>query len=76
MDLEHAHLRERDETGDGIDAVLGLQEKEERSCKRGGWIVPDRWIYAGGPIYMTATNVLTLEVYYRYENAFGGAKRN
>src|SRR5262245_19564485 len=58
------------------EAVLGLQEKEERSCKRGGWIVSDRWgLVAGGPIYTTAINVLTLEVYYRYENAFGGGKR-
>ncbi|HET6201578.1 MAG TPA: prenyltransferase/squalene oxidase repeat-containing protein [Planctomycetota bacterium] len=56
------------------EAVLGLQEKEERSCRRGGWIVGDRWCYAGGPIYSTAINVLTLEVFYRYENAFGGAK--
>jgi hypothetical protein len=39
-------------------------------------MVPDRWSYDGGPIYTTAINVLTLEVYYRYENAFGGAKRN
>ncbi|MGH7149984.1 MAG: hypothetical protein ACREIU_04775, partial [Planctomycetota bacterium] len=58
------------------DALLGLQEKDERSCKRGGWIVSDRWgLVSGGPIYTTAINVLTLEVYYRYENAFGGGKR-
>jgi hypothetical protein len=38
----------------------------------------DRWgNYSGaGPLYNTAINVLTLEVYYRYENAFGGSKRN
>jgi hypothetical protein len=38
----------------------------------------DRWgNYSGcGPLYNTALNVLTLEVYYRYENAFGGSKRN
>ncbi len=59
-----------------VDAVIGLQDTQERSCNRGGWIQPDRWAYAGGPIYSTAINVLTLEVYYRYENAFGGGKRN
>jgi hypothetical protein len=59
-----------------VDAVLGLQDHKERACTNGGWMVPDRWAYDGGPIYTTALNVLTLEVYYRYENAFGGSKRN
>ena len=36
---------------------------------------PDRWAYAGGPIYSTAINVLTLEVYYRYASVFGSEKR-
>jgi hypothetical protein len=58
------------------DTVMALQENtDERLCRRGGWLAPDRWCHAGGPIYATAINVLTLEVYYRYENAFGGAKR-
>lgn len=59
-----------------VESVISLQNTEERSCRRGGWIALDRWAYTGGPIYTTAINVLTLEVYYRYENAFGGAKRN
>jgi hypothetical protein len=58
-----------------VDALLALQDHTERACTNGGWITPDRWSYAGGPIYTTALNVLTLEVYYRYENAFGGARR-
>jgi beta-lactamase regulating signal transducer with metallopeptidase domain len=53
-----------------VDAVLALQDHTERDCKNGGWMVPDRWSYGGGPLYTTALNVLTLEVYYRYENAF------
>jgi hypothetical protein len=55
------------------DAVLSLQDKNQEPdvCTRGGWLVGDRWCYAGGPIYATAINVLTLEVYYRYANAFG-----
>jgi len=54
-------------------ALLGLQDSnaERDVCSRGGWLRPDRWSYAGGPIYSTALNVLTLEVYYRYPNAFG-----
>jgi len=59
------------------DAVLLLQDKnkEDDVCTRGGWLVLDRWSYAGGPIYTTSINVLTLEVYYRYANAFGSAKK-
>jgi hypothetical protein len=60
-----------------VDAVLGLQDKTKGACSNGGWMVPDRWsLDHGGPLYATALNVLTLEVYYRYENAFGGHKRN
>jgi len=55
------------------EAVISLQDKNQEPdvCTRGGWLVGDRWCYAGGPIYATAVNVLTLEVYYRYANAFG-----
>ncbi len=53
-----------------IETLLPLQD-EGNTCARGSWTTPDRWSYAGGPIYRTAINVLTLEVYYRYENAFG-----
>jgi hypothetical protein len=59
-----------------VDCVTGLQDHTERVCRNGGWVDGDRWNYAGGPVYTTAINTLTLEVYYRYENAFGGAKRN
>jgi hypothetical protein len=58
-----------------VDALLALQDKKERSCTNGGWMDLDRWAYDhGGPLYTTAINVLTLEVYYRYENAFGAVK--
>ncbi len=60
-----------------LDALLPLQSKSDRTCDRGGWMAPDRWsLEHGGPLYATALNALTLEVYYRYPNAFGGAKRN
>lgn len=55
-------------------AVLDLQE-QGRGCGEGGWLVPDRWCHSGGPIYATALNVLTLEVYYRYQNAFSAARK-
>ena len=58
-----------------VDAVLVLQDHTERDCRNGGWMVRDRWTYDGGPVYTTALNTLTLEVYYRYENAFGNSQR-
>jgi hypothetical protein len=58
-----------------VDAVLAIQDHTERACTNGGWMDMDRWaIDHGGPLYTTAINVLTLEVYYRYENAFGSVK--
>jgi hypothetical protein len=58
-------------------AILELQDEnqEQDACSRGGWLVDDRWSHAGRALYNTAINVLTLEVYYRYENAFEGGKR-
>ena len=56
-----------------VRAVLGLQESRRGSCAGGGWTRNDRWASASGAgaVYDTALNVLTLEVYYRYPNAFG-----
>jgi hypothetical protein len=55
-----------------LGAVLPLQDHTEGACTNGGWVVSDRWgSYSGaGPLYNTALNVLTLEVYYRYDNVF------
>jgi hypothetical protein len=54
-----------------LDAIQPLQDDTKGACSSGSWPTPDRWSLAAGPIYRTAINVLTLEVYYRYENAFG-----
>lgn len=59
-----------------IEAILPIQNesKERDVCSRGGWLDPDRWGgHTGHSLYSTALNVLTLQVYYRYENAFGVA---
>ena len=56
-----------------VDAILrpAGQDQERDVCSRGGWLDNDRWGGTGHALYNTALNVLTLEVYYRYENAFG-----
>jgi hypothetical protein len=57
------------------DAVLASQSIAPGQCSSGGFVQPDTWSYGVGPVYSTAINVLTLEVYYRYENAFAAAKK-
>jgi hypothetical protein len=57
-----------------IESILSLQDatKAKNVCAHGGWLENDRWGgHTGYALYSTAINVLTLEVYYRYENAFG-----
>ncbi len=41
---------------------------------QGSWNPADRWSTEGGRVYVTALNALTLEVYYRYANVFGGRR--
>ncbi len=58
------------------NALVPTQKVKKDGCTDGSWDVDvDRWGFEGGRVYTTAINVLTLEVYYRYENAFGGGKR-
>jgi prenyltransferase/squalene oxidase-like repeat protein len=61
-----------------VDSILALQDKSKDRdvCNRGGWLTDDRWSSHGRALYNTAINVLTLEVYYRYENAFGSSARD
>jgi hypothetical protein len=57
-------------------AIVPTQKTKKDGCQDGSWDSEvDRWGFEGGRVYATAINVLTLEVYYRYENAFGGGKR-
>jgi hypothetical protein len=44
-----------------VECAMKVQDRTEGSCSNGGWTIGDRWHYAGGPIYCTAINVLTLE---------------
>ncbi len=58
-----------------VEALTSTQSHDSKTCHDGGWLAPDRWCHSGGPIYATAINVLTAEVYYRYANAFGARRR-
>jgi hypothetical protein len=44
-----------------VSHLLALQDKAESERTRGAWLTGDRWAYAGGPLYTTALNALTLE---------------
>jgi len=56
-----------------VAALLKLQDRtrENDVCARGGWLQEARGNRRGRALYNTALNVLTLEVYYRFENVFG-----
>ena len=60
-----------------VASLLPLQEPPRRkdACARGGWLQDARGNRRGRALYNTALNVLTLEVYYRFENVFGAAAR-
>ncbi|MBI5367422.1 MAG: terpene cyclase/mutase family protein [Planctomycetes bacterium] len=58
-----------------VDALVKNQATAKDQCAAGSWDSDDRWGFEGGRVYATALNVLTLEVYYRYDSAFGGGKR-
>jgi hypothetical protein len=58
------------------DAVLASQSTAPMQCATGGFLQPDMWTFDVGPVYSTAINVLTLETYYRYENAFAAGNKS
>jgi hypothetical protein len=53
-------------------ALVKNQNAAPTGCRAGSWEPVDRWSPEGGRVYATAINALTLEVYYRYANVFGG----
>ncbi len=50
-------------------AVLSGQQTARDGHETGSWDAVSRWSRIGGRVYTTAINALTLEVYYRYDNA-------
>ena len=57
------------------NALVDNQNKKATGCKYGSWEPIARWCGEGGRVYGTAINALTLEVYYRYANVFGGGSK-
>ena len=56
-------------------ALVPTQSRRADGCADGSWDpAVDRWGFAGGRVYATAINVLTLEVFYRYERVFGAQR--
>ena len=56
------------------NAIVPHQKGRADGCRIGSWDPEsDRWGFEGGRVYAAAMNCLTLEVYYRYANVFGGS---
>lgn len=53
-----------------IEKVMLEKQNKGSDCKKGSWEPVDKWSYAGGRVYTTATGALILEVYYRFPNVF------
>ncbi|BBM84054.1 prenyltransferase/squalene oxidase repeat-containing protein [Candidatus Uabimicrobium amorphum] len=48
-----------------------VENQKTSQCVNGSWDSVDPWGKAGGRVYSTAINVLSLEIYYRYAKVFG-----
>jgi len=58
------------------NAIVPHQKGRADGCRAGSWDPQDdRWGFEGGRVYAAAINALTLEVYYRYANVFGGGAK-
>ncbi|MBI5360091.1 MAG: terpene cyclase/mutase family protein [Planctomycetes bacterium] len=58
------------------NALVPSQKQKADGCRFGSWDSDvDRWGFEGGRVYATAINALTLEIYYRYPNAFTGGEK-
>jgi hypothetical protein len=59
-----------------VQSIISLQNDSDRrnDCARGGWLQRTRGNRLGMELRNTALNVLTLEVYYRFDNVFGMTK--
>ena len=59
---------------------VAMKEALVKTQRRGGdedgsWDPSSAWGTAGGRVYATAINILSLEIYYRYGRVLGGSKR-
>jgi hypothetical protein len=56
-------------------AVVDHQRVNPDEDEYGSWDPVDPWSIAGGRVYSTAVNCLSMEVYYRYPRVFGAAHK-
>jgi len=56
------------------EAIIDNQRNDAADHRYGSWDPIDPWGTAGGRIYSTAVNCLSMEVYYRYPRVFGAGK--
>ncbi len=54
-----------------VNAVLKSQHRKGSGARTGSWDPIGAWGADGGRVYSTATMVMCLEVYYRYDRVFG-----
>ena len=58
------------------DAIVKHQHPRGSGARTGSWDPIGPWGHDGGRVYSTATMVMCLEVYYRYDRVFGlGVRR-
>ena len=55
-------------------AIVEHQNRKGRGAKAGSWDPIGAWGPDGGRVYATASMVMCLEVYYRYDKVFGGIR--
>jgi len=55
--------------------IIDHQRQNKDEDEYGSWDPVDPWSSAGGRIYATTLNCLSMEVYYRYPRVFGTAKK-
>jgi len=51
-------------------AIVDNQRRDKSDDRYGSWDPVDRWSFAGGRVYATAVNALTLQTPYRYPRAW------
>lgn len=71
--FQHGESAWRDWEGPMKEALIPTQIHGGTHDEHGSWDPVGEWGIAGGRVYATAINAMTLEVYYRFERATAGS---